>query len=752
MIKFRWLFIVIFIGITVFFSLQLPKAQMDTDMKNQLPNELSSRTNLDEIEKLFGGTDMAMIVISADNIVNEKTLERISKITSEMERLVETERVLSLFTAKEISADVEGMVVERVVKTLPKSDDDIKEVKERIKRNELVYGNLVSKDFKHTAILGFVSPKAKDSELIGKLEKILEDNPGTEEAYVAGMPVTRVSLAKDIRKDMKKFLPVGLLLMIVFLTVCFRQARGVLLPFLVTVMSIVTAMGLIPLLGWKIHTVTVILPVILLAVANNYGIHIIARYQEDNVSGNTLSVLELVTIGIRKLSYPVIATGITTIAGLLCLISHIIVPAAQLGILAAAGTAFAMFGSLLFIPSVLSLLKKGKSLFRTKEEREKTDLFLDNILGKIAIFVCKRPKSVLIFFLLFAVILGISSLKIVVDSNPMSVYSKDHPIWRSTQILNDKLGGWAGVSIVFEGDIQSPKVLQEIDKIETYLQKNKFVSNTSSIAQVLRKMNQVLNDGDPAYNRIPDSKELVAQYFLLYSMSSSVDDFNKIVDFDYKHAQVIARVNDSGTLAATKVIEDINSYLAKNKNAPIRFVGGFIDVLSEMVSQIVRGQLLSLFISFLVIAALVAILMKSLVAGIFSMFPLALATAVLFGLMGILGIELNLVTAMLSSIMMGVGIDYTIHFMWRYRDEKKQGATIEEAVKKTLITTGRGIVFNAFSVVAGFIVLVISAFFPVRFFGLLTVVSIGACLIGALVLLPAAVAVFRPRFLEGRIE
>src|SRR5690606_23524883 len=112
------------------------------------------------------------------------------------------------------------------------------------------------------------------------------------------------------------------------------------------------------------------------------------------------------------------------------------------------------------------------------------------------------------------------------------------------------------------------------------------------------------------------------------------------------------------------------------------------------------------------------------------------------------GIELNLITALLSSIMIGVGVDYSIHFLWRYRDERRLGHAPEAAIHRTLVTTGRGIVFNGLSVLIGFAVLIVSTFFPVQFFGLLVVISILACLVGALVVLPAIVLVFRPKFLE----
>jgi len=118
----------------------------------------------------------------------------------------------------------------------------------------------------------------------------------------------------------------------------------------------------------------------------------------------------------------------------------------------------------------------------------------------------------------------------------------------------------------------------------------------------------------------------------------------------------------------------------------------------------------------------------------------------LFGLMGTFGIELNVVTAMLSSIMIGVGVDYTVHFLWRFREERQAGHGAEEAAYRALTSVGRGIVFNALAVIVGFSVLAFSNFLPVRFFGFLVVVSISACLLAAMALMPALVVWLDPRF------
>lgn len=748
-VRLRWLIIVSFLGVTALFALQLPRAEMDTEMKNQLPRDLPTRLHLDEVERIFGGTDMAMIVLSADPVVSRGALTRLQKLSAGMESLAHCQRVVSPFTAKDLRGDSLGMTVEPAIDAIPETPAEQKALEKRIAANSLVYGNLVSKDFRHAVAICFLSTDAKDAALIDDLERIIAENPGEGEALVGGMPVTRVSLTRDMRKDMRRFLPIGLLVMLVFLLACFRQARGVVLPFVMTVMSIIVAMGLIPMLGWKIHTVTVLLPVILLAVANDYGIHLLARYQEDNAPGNRLSSQELARRGAVELARPVLATGITTIVGMLCLLSHMIVPAKQLGVTAAVGVGFAMVGSLLFIPAVLAALPKAKPVVDLAGPQKAPGL-LDRLLARVAAMVPRHPKRILAVALVVCLGAGAFATRIVVDTNPMSFYEREEPIWRSTHLLNQHLGGWAGLSVVAEGDIKDPEVLRELEDLERHLQKHPSVGTTTSMAGLMRKMNQVMHEGDPTQDVLPETKELVAQYLLLYTMNGSEEDFSKLVDFDYRHAQVMAKVTDSGTRAATDVVEYTKDYLAAHPDGSLTLVGGLLDVMADMVHHIVWGQIASLAWAAGLTTLVVALLMRSLVGGLLAVSPLLLALTMIFGVMGLGGIELNLVTALLSSIMIGVGVDYSIHFLWRYRDERQAGLGPEEAVARSLATTGRGIVFNGLSVVVGFVVLALSAFYPVRFFGLLVAISILASLVAALVVIPALVVLLRPKFLEPK--
>ncbi len=747
-ISLRWIIIPFFILTAVFFASQIPRAEIESEMKSMLPSYLDSRINTEKIDELFGGTEMIMLIIKADDVLDPETLQRTKSISRQMKRIKGVDKVLSLFELKNIKGEEGAMIVNPAVKRIPRTDNQKEELRKEIRGNDLVYGSVVSRDFSLTAVIALLKTDVVDQFIVDEVKTLIENNPGEEEIVIGGLPNTRVVITQNIQRDFRRLLPLAMLVMLIFLFICFRQFRGVFLPFAVVVMSILVSMGVVPLIGWKIHVITVIVPVFLIAVANDYGIHLVAKYQELNIHGNPSSKEELAKGIFQSLSKPVLLTGLTTIAGMLCLLGHILIPARELGILASFGIVYALSASLFFIPAVVSLLPRAKPIILAGDRAGKRP-FLDRILNFLGSFVSRKPKAVVIFAFCSALIASVGISFIVVDADPNNYFTKDSPIVQASVLTNENLGGAQNIAVVVEGDIKDPRILKKIDTLEREIGDFPEVGNTSSVGRVVRMMSRALNDeGDEEYDKIPNTRNAVAQYFELYSMSGDPDDFEKMVDFPYENALITARINTTSTPKIKEIKDRIQEMVKDDQD--ISQVGGFVMILSDIARLVVNGQLLSLGLAIVVIGLLLMVLFRSVVAGLISSIPLGLSVLVLFSLMGIFSIELNMATAMLSAIMIGVGVDYTIHFLWRYRTERQNGREPRDAVQKTLTTTGRGIVFNAFSVIVGFLVLYTSSFMPVRFFGFLVVVSIFSCLVGALVFIPALCLVFKPKFLEPK--
>lgn len=744
-IKYRWLIIAVFALITILIGINIPKNTVDGDVSNYIPENIDSKINTEQIEKVFGGTEILMLTLSTEDILNEATLNRIKKLSQALKKDKNVEKVLSIFEMKDIHSEYDAMYVSPAIKRIPKTEKAREQLRKQLKENDLVYESIISKDFSKTAVVLILTEKPNDHELLENVEQLLEKYSGNEEVLIGGIPLIRAKLPVMIAKDMQKLMPLAILIMLIMLFMSFRRWRGVFLPFLVVIAAILLCLGLVPLLGWQLSIVSIIIPIMLIAVANDYGIHIITRYQEINTFDNKDTSKEIVIKIIKDLWKPILITGITTVVGILGLLSHKIIPSRQMGIVAAIGIAYALIASLLLIPAILSILKKEKPLYKNKEEKLHP---MDRFLVKLGNFVANKPKQIMIVSFLLVLIFGTGLFFLGIDANPMGYFKKKDPIKIADHVLNENFGGTQQFIVLFEGDIKDPILLKKMDYYATELKKIEGVGNVNCISEVIKEISKTMNNKDDLmYNKIPDTRNAVAQYLEMYMMSGDPDDFDKIVDFDYQHAQMIIRIKDASTKSLEKIETRIKELSQGDKS--IAKMGGYSLIIMELGNIMLKGQASSMLFAAIAIFILISLLFKSTKAGILGIIPLFVSTLILFGLMGMIGMQINIASAMLSSILIGIGIDYTIHFLWRYQEElKESNKDYAQAVKKTLQTTGRGIIFNAVSVIVGFFVLMFSGFLPIVQFGYLIVFSVFTCLLGAIILVPAVCQLWKPKFLE----
>jgi hydrophobe/amphiphile efflux-3 (HAE3) family protein len=743
-IKHRWLIIILSLTVSGFFGFQIFRAEINPDLESYIYEGMPSRINTNLIEEIFGGDEMVMILFESDDILNKETLSRVKEVNKQLKELEGIDETMSLFDAKSIKGVDGAMVVDPAIRRLPKTADGWVKLRKELEENELVHKVLVSEDFTMTSIIATQEKQALDEEIVAAIELILAANPGDEQTYIGGLPYIKAIVAKEMASEFRLLMIIGLGIMLVMLYFFFREVRGVALPFIVVILSILFAMGLMPLIGWQMSIITLLLPIMLIAIANDYGIHMMAKYQEYNIPGNKSSVGTIARGIYTSLKSPILLTGITTIAGILCLLSHKMIPARQLGVVAAAGIGFALLLSLLFIPAALSVIGKSKPVLSKIPGKQR---IIDRVLGKTGKMVTRRPWRVIMVAFLVMLLSGGGAFLMKVDTNLENFFPEDHPVRVSAQVINETFGGSQNISLLVEGDILDPEVMAKIDHYETTLKQHPAVGNVMSIAGIIREISKALNDeGDPYYDVVPDGRNALAQYMELYMMSGDPEDLERMVDFDFRKAQVMVRINDGSNIALKSVLAEIRQLTDQDIHQTR--IGGYGLIAADLADLVVRGQVISLIIALLVVIALLSILFRSFSAGLIAALPLAFSMVILFGWMGYLGIKLDIATALLSSIMIGVGVDYTIHFLWRYKSEREKGLITTDAILKTLATTGRGISFNALSVILGFCALPFSVFLPIRVFGFLVMVSIFSCLVGALIIIPALVLIFRPSFLE----
>ncbi len=744
-VRYRWWIIVATILIVMLSVIRLFQIQINPDLESYLPDTMLSRQNSKHINEIFGDEEPLLIVIGNDDVLQAETLERIRGISETFEADGRFSHVFSLCQAKNIRSEEGYMLVDPVVADIPQTAEERENLRVSIRTNKLAYGLVVSEDFQTALIILSSNKSAPDDELMAFVHQTIADNPGQEKVYVTGQAFLREDANKKISRDLIVLLPVGLILMFIMLWLSFRELKAVFLPFAVVVFSIVVSIGLIPLLGWELSIIGVLIPIMMIAIANNYGVYFIARYQDINANEPHLTMHKIVQYSVEYLTKPIVFCGLTTIVGVLGLVTHLMLPAQQMGVVTSIGIAFALLASLLFVPAAMSLMKKGKP---HKDLTGESNRFFSRLLTGTGHLITNNPKRVLVFFGVFFTIctLGLFFFKVAPDNN--KVLPEKHQFNKAIRVIDRDFGGSKMLNVMVEGDAKDPKLLNKLVECEDKLMALPQVGSVTSLATVVLEISKAMNDADSeAYGKIPDSRDAVAQYIELYSMSSDPEDVERFVDFDYMNTLMTIQFKADEIASIDEVLNELQIIMDDGDPYPYS-VGGYALIEKEMSESVMKGQNYSLIFAFFAIIILLAIIFRSITAGLIGSIPLAFAVFCTFGLMGWLGFELNIVTALLSSISIGLGVDFTIHVFWRIKWELALGKDYPEAIKNTLITIGRGISINAFSVMVGFAVLFISAFPLIRSFAFLIIISLFLCLICALVFIPALSLVLKPKFLE----
>lgn len=742
--RYRLLIIILPLVLTLAMILPLSKARINADLMKYLPDDIESKINIDRLDSIFGKYEPIIIIFKTEDVLNEETLLRIQSISEELKYSPEVDDVISLFQTKYIRGEDGAMLVDPAVRFIPYNDDERNELKTQLVDNPLAYKLFVSSDFKHTSIIVNAAPNISDEVILSLIDNLLIEFPGNEQIFISGLPFLRHEIQAKAIRDLAILLPIGLIVMLIFLYISFWERRGVLLPFSVVILSLALAMGLMPFFGYEFSIIAVLIPIMMIAIANNYGVHIIARYQELNAKNPGWTMAQIVNESISQLTRPIVLTGLTTIFGVMGLIVHILIPAKHMGIVSSIAIAYALALSLLFIPAIMIRMKKGIAV-KAYTTSKKT--IIDKFLVWSGEVSTNKPLLVIYAFVSIFIIAGIGISRLQASINFEKMMPITHSMRVATNIVDEKFGGTKNISVLFEGDIMAPEVMMEMDRFEKEIEAIPEVGSVTSLASVIRLISKSLNEPDDEYyDVIPNDRMAIAQYIEFYNMSGDPEDFEKLVNFNYTQAVLNIQFTAKDMRALNRIENEIQQMVVASPYATLE--AGQCLVEKEMATSIVRGQVLSLIFALLAIAILLWIIFRSYSAGILGMLPLLVTLVCNFGLMGWFGLELDIGNSLLSSVAIGIGVDYTIHLFWRLKYEISLGKQMDQAIITTLQTTGRGIAINAFSVMIGFAVLFLSGLVILKTFAFLIIFSLLICLLCALLLIPAISMVAKPKFLE----
>ncbi len=378
-------------------------------------------------------------------------------------------------------------------------------------------------------------------------------------------------------------------------------------------------------------------------------------------------------------------------------------------------------------------------------EKKRKQVFFDKLLTMLSRLIIRYPGRILFLSALITALLAFGLLLLRIDTNQENYFPKRHPVRSASAIINSKFGGSQTISVMISGKIKNPDVMKGIDSLTTAVESMDGVGKVFSISQVVREMSKAIYDkNEPGFNIIPESEEAIAQMFELYNMSGDQDDFKQLMNIDNTRAHILIKLSDPNNKIVNNVKKKIIEF---NSDFPAEMtIGGYAIIMADFAGSVIKGQVTSLLFALATVFVLLSIIFKSLRGGLIGSIPLAGSIVILFGFMGATGIALDAATALLSSIMIGVGVDFTIQYIWCFNTHLRKGLSHSDATVAAIATIGRSIIINAVSVMAGFSALMFSGFTSIRFFGYLVLISIGSCLIGAILIIPAFLMKFKPQF------
>ena len=738
-IKFRIGIIVGTILMTIVLGYSLKNLTINPDIVSYFPKGDPVVELFNYIGEEYGGNQIAVVAIEADEIFQKDIISNIQEITSDIQMLDGVSYVTSITNVLNIKDDeFGGIEIGKLIDEyeLPESIEELQAIKEYTLSKDMYSGRLISKDSKTSLIVCRLDAEADKIQTAHQIKEIISKKDLSAKVLYGGIPFQLIDLSDIMLNDINVLIPIISILIIFALFFSFRSFRGVILPLVSVAFSTIWTLGVMSILKIPLTVISNIIPVILMAVGSAYSIHVINKFNESVVSNENR--IEQSKKALGDISIPVLLASITTIVGFAAFVFGAYLEMIRdFGLFSGIGIFFAFIISITFVPSVLSFLHVIKTSTQNETNKKKgIILFMD----KIGFFVLKNEKIIILGGILFLIIslLGIPKIQRSVDM--LDYFKKGTNIRLTEKMMESKFGGSIPIQILVKGDIQDPVVLSEMKKFEDFLNGQGDVKNPQSVADLIEEMNDVMGDG----KIIPDSREKITN---LWFLLEGEDVMSQLVNSDYTEAVIQATIVSVDSKRIKQLVNDIKTYLDGINSSDFTFTQtGMHIIYHKLDDSIMKSQIQSLIIAIVLIFLLLMIQMRSVTGGLIGLIPIFFTLALIFGVMGYFKIPLDIATVLVGSISIGIGIDYSIHFMNRFKIEFKKNSNALAALDKTLETTGRAIIINVVTVMLGFLVLICANLIPLQRFGILVAITMLGSGIGAITLLPAVILITKAKF------
>ena len=754
--------------------------------------------------KTYGSTDFLVVTVTPDEpIFKKSSIETFKKLIFDLSNVDGIESVLSLLDAPLIEANKNLSLSEVAdqVSTLDSIDPDIEKAKRVFNTNEVYKNLLISEDLKTTAIqltlkrnityenlinerysikdqlnpeinsrLEIVNEEiqkerelmsTKEEKLVEEIRDILKNYSYFGELFLGGAAMITVDTINFISQDLITFGLAVFLIFILVLGVIFKQFRWVAIPLSAALFSSIISIGVIGWLEWKVTVVSANFVSIVMIISLSLAVHLIVRYQELNHKLD-LDQKALVNETLRQMFLPCLYTALTTVAAFASLVISDIKPLIDFGLMMVISIVSIFIFTFIYFGSLNALLPKTNVSLKPVSE---------SLTNKIFSWVEKRINTIL-FLTFFVILLSLAGFnKLTVENKFIDYFKSSSEIYKGLSLIDKKLGGTATLDVI----IDAPSTDQEIDfafeddfdegfgdsladeiqeqgywftsenlifleSIHDYLEGRNEIGKVLSVSSGV-KIAEIANNN----NRLSDVELALLRSLLPEEIESQL--LSSYISSDDNQVRLTARVIESlEGLNRKTFIESIDADLQNVFGLDVNqySLTGVSVIYSNLLQSLFGSLFGSMSIVFVSIFLMFLILFKSLNLALLGMVPNFLSAGAVIGTIGLLGIPLDVMTVTVAAVSVGMGVDNTIHYIFRFKKEYSASKNYLTASKNTHTTVGKALLYTSLTIIFGFLSLTISNFNPTVYFGLFTALAMIMAVISSLVLLPALLIKLKP--------
>lgn len=705
-----------------------------------------------EMEKHFGSSTFILLGTHIEEW-DQESLAEAQELALNLSRIDNVKEVHSLFNKNYLESSDDGFSSYPIVSKSETGQFNIDEILTHLASDPIYNGNLVGLGAQAIPLLVEFNLGTSDQKATESVESVVAELKPKLTWSISGLPVIQHEMKRFMDRDMGVLVPLFVIAVLIFLYLSFRSWVGVLVPLAAIVMSVVSTYGLMGAIGIKITMVTNLVPMLLIAIGAASSIHFMTQYFRDGSNSEYGDSKALVNASGRHIGKIIFLASATTILGFLSNIFNPVTAIRDFAIALAFGVSIIFFMNLTLVPSILSCLKKpsptksGVSIGRLNSA---IDLFLYNLYK----LVIHRYKSIVVLGLglSFFCFFGIFQLK--VESSGLSFFKDQSKLVTESRALSKDFGGVVSFDISVDSlasdGLKNAQILNTLNQFTKWLKETypEHIQVTLTLSDYVSQMAKAYNNTGEETFEFTNHDEIY-QYLEVYSWKASLEeDLRNIVDDDFRFARLTGRFslieNPDGSYRESSLQEQkeiiLNAQAWLESRLPKEFEVepfGEMMIATEVNDSIIQGQITSLLLASISVLFIVALFFRSLKYGFLSLVPVLIAIGVNFGVMGVLGIPLNIATALVSTMAIGIGIDDAIHFVTSYKHHTSNESDRTIAISNTFQGAGRAIIYTTIALASGFLIMLASQFTPVVYFGFLNIVTISFATLSTLLVLPA---------------